>query len=258
MKKILITGVSRGLGKILADFLSQNECLIYGTVRDLQSFKDKNNIKYIYLDLQNKESIDQAITQIFQIAGTLDGIIHNAGIAYLDPADVMTDDERRHLFDVNFFGPLYLTEKALPYLRAAKKGKLIFMSSIASIDHWPSLGVYSASKASLECVAFEWAVLLKKWNIDVSVIRANPLPTGMQILKSTNTASSPYESSFCNELLWEKTEDVCDLILKILNSKSPNFAYATGDLSKQTIDSLVKEDAYQELLEKYRKKLNTC
>src|SRR5258706_15067232 len=108
MKKVLITGVSRGLGQILAQFLSEQECIVYGTVRNLADFKDTHNIKYVYLDLLERESIDKAIVQIFQMTDVLDAIIHNAGIAYLDPADVMSDDERRHLFDVNFFGPLYL------------------------------------------------------------------------------------------------------------------------------------------------------
>ena len=256
MKKILITGVSRGLGKILAEYFSKQGHTVYGTVRNLKGCSDSHNIKYICLDLENNDSINKAVEQVFKMTDTLDAVIHNAGIAYLDPADVMTDYERRHLFNVNFFGPINLTEKILPYLRMFGKGKLVFISSIASVDHWPSLGVYSASKAAFECVAFEWAVLLKKWNIDVSIIRANPLPTDMQILKSVNTTASPYGSAFCNELIWEKTEDVCVLILKILNSSSPKFEYTTGKSSQETIDSILIKDAYQKLLENYRNKLN--
>lgn len=256
MKQILITGISRGLGKILAEFLSQRGYIVYGTVRDLKNFKDTTNIRYFNLDLQNNKSIDIAVDQIYQVAGSIDAVIHNAGIAYLDPADVMTNSESHHVFDVNFFGPLYLTNKILPKFRMANKGKLIFISSIVSIDHWPSLGVYSASKSALECVAFEWAVLLKQWNIGVSIIRANPLPTDMQILKSENTHLSPYKQSFCNDLLWEKTEDVCDLVIKIINASSPDFEYTTGEHSKKAIDAILKKDAYKKLISKYQKELN--
>lgn len=256
MKKVLITGVSRGLGKILAEFLSQKGCIVYGTVRDLKNARDTPNIRYFYLDLQKEKSISKAADHIYKIAGDLDAIIHNAGIAYLDPADVMSDKESRHVFDVNFFGPLSLTRAILPKLRKAKKGKLIFISSVVSIDHWPSLGIYSASKAALECVAFEWAVLLKQWNIDVSIIRANPLPTDMQILKSANSDLSPYHKAFCNELIWEKTEAVCDLVLEIINSTSPEFEYTTGEYSKKSIDAILKRNAYKKLLEHYQKELN--
>jgi hypothetical protein len=256
MKKILITGISRGLGKILAEFFEQQGCMVYGTVRNLKKFHNTERVRYFYLDLQKKQSINKAMDLIYEDAGTIDAVIHNAGIAYLDPADVMSDRERRHVFDVNFFGPLCLTEAILPHLRTAKQGKLIFISSVVSVDHWPSLGVYSASKAALECVAFEWAVLLKQWNIDVSIIRANPLPTDMQIMRSMNANASPYDKSFCNELLWEKTQDVCDLVLEIINCSSPKFEYVTGEFSKKSIDAVLKKDAYQKLIDKYRKKLN--
>jgi NAD(P)-dependent dehydrogenase (short-subunit alcohol dehydrogenase family) len=256
-KHVLITGVSRGLGKILSIFLSEQGWTVFGTVRKISDFEDSDCIKYIYLDLENNYSIDKAIETIFSKTNKIDAVIHNAGIAYLDPVDVMSDEERRHTFDVNFFGPVYLTEKILPYFKKENDGKLIFISSIASIDPWPSLGVYSASKSALEKVAFEWAVLLKRWNIDVSIIRANPLPTDMQIMKSAHTSRSTYGNAFCNELHWEKIEDVCDIILQILHSSSPDFEFATGAHSKETINSLLKEGAYQNLIECYRKKLNT-
>lgn len=256
MKNIVITGISRGLGKILADYLAINGNTIYGTVRQLEKCKNSEKIKYFFLDLQDLASIDKAVTEIVKQTPTIDGIIHNSGIAYLAPADIMSDKERRHTFDVNFFGPLYLTEKLLPYLKKSPNGKLIFISSIASLDNWPSLGVYSASKSALECVAFEWAVLLKKWNIDVSIIRANPLPTDMNILKSANEIPASYGETFCNELEWESTEKVCKHVLQILNSPSPKFAYASGKISEKTVNSILKKDIHQKLINKYRKKLN--
>ncbi len=253
MKKILLTGASRGLGKALKDFLTKHDCVVIGTVRDLAGYRDSEKIKYVQLDLQDNASIDKAAAEILQKTGSLDAVIHNAGLAYQDATDVLSDAERRHLFDVNFFGPVYLTEKLLPSMRKAQKGKLIFISSVVSFDHWPFMGVYSASKAALEAVAFEWAVLLKKWNIDVSVIRPNPLKTDMQILQSENSAASVYDCTFNNELLWESIEDTCALVLKILNDPAPQFDYQTGQFSQETIDAILKKGAYQKLLKKYQR-----
>lgn len=254
-KKVLITGVSRGLGKALSEYLSEHNCEIYGTVRNLDNFSDTHSIKYTYLDLHIRDSIEKAASEILHKAKHIDVIIHNAGIAYLNPADEMSDHERRLVFDVNFFGPVYLTELLLPHLREVKRGKIIFISSIASIDTWPSLGVYSASKAALECVAFEWSVLLKKWNVRVSIIRPNPLPTNMQIQKSVNSDPGIYGSVFCNELIWEKTEDVCNLVLKIIRSQNPAFEYSTGKFSKMAVNSILKKGAHEKLIKKYRNML---
>lgn len=255
MKKILITGISRGLGKILADYLIQHNCKVYGTVRQLEKFQSTEKIQYFHLDLQDNGSIDKAVHKITKNAPFLDAIIHNSGIAYLAPADAMNDQERRQTFDVNFFGPIHLTDRLLPLLKKASNGKIIFISSIVSLDHWPSLGVYSASKAALECVAFEWAVLLKKWNIDVSVIRPNPLPTDMNILKPADSRLNLHGEAFCNDLEWESPEEICKHIIHILNSSSHKFAYASGSKSEKTANSILKREIYEKLIQKYRKKL---
>lgn len=255
MKKILITGASRGLGKALTEFFSNEGHLVYGTVRNLEGFTETDNTRYFYLDLQDVDSIKKTAHQILQEVDSFDAIIHNAGIAYKDPADVLTEQEVRSTFDVNFFGPWLLTRELLPRLMQSRAGKLVFISSIASVDHWPGLGVYSASKAALECIAFEWAVLLKKWGISVSIIRPNPLPTDMQIRRSSNSPSSPYKKYTCNELIWESISDVCKTALKIINSRSPKFEYTSGVHSQEAINAIQKKGAYNKLMEKYQEKL---
>lgn len=258
MKNVLITGAARGLGRCLAEFLSKNGYFIYGTTRDLQMTEDTDKFKFIYLDLRDRDSIDQLYNHLTTLNASIDVLIHNSGVAYLDPADLLDEEESRHIFEVNFFGPIYLTKKILPMMRKANSGNIIFISSIVSIDHWPYLGVYAASKAAIESVAFEWAVLLKKWNIHVSVIRPNPLPTDMQILRSKNVDNSPYPDLRERDLSWEKVDDVCLVISQILNSPSPYFAYQTGPFSEETAQHFLNKNAYQNALEQYQKKFGAA
>lgn len=256
MRKILITGAARGLGKCLSDFLVEKDFYVFGTTRNLQAVSPSRNLTFFYLDLTAKSSIDAMVDSLVKTEGSIDAVIHNSGVAYLDPADILGEDECRHVFDVNFFGPLYLTKKLIPIMKKQARSNLIFISSIVSIDHWPYLGVYAASKAAIEAIAFEWAVLLKKWNIHVSVVQPNPLPTDMQILRSKNAPSSPYPDLNNRRLQWENTANVCELILEILNDESPRFQYQTGPYSKRTADNFLKKNIYQKLLEKYQKALN--
>jgi NAD(P)-dependent dehydrogenase (short-subunit alcohol dehydrogenase family) len=206
-----------------------------------------------YLDLTNNTSIDNLVNYFNESGEVIDAVIHNSGVAYLDPADVLEEDEYRYVFDVNFFGPLCLTKKLLPLLKKQSRTNLIFISSIVSIDHWPYLGVYSASKAAMENVAFEWAVLLKKWNIHVSTIQPNPLPTDMKILRSKNAINSPYPELKDRNLIWESIDHVCEIVLEILKDASPRFQYQTGFDSKKTMQKFFKKDAYQKALDKYQK-----
>lgn len=255
MKNVLITGAGRGLGKHLGEFLSKKDCFVYGTTRNLQAVKSTDRFRFLYLDLKDRDSIDQLYNHLITLNESIDVLIHNSGVAYLDPADLLDEEERRHIFEVNFFGPIRLTEKILPMMRKANQGNIIFISSIVSIDHWPYLGVYAASKAAIESVAFEWAVLLKKWDIHVSVIRPNPLPTDMQILRSKNAKNSPYPDLKERSLNWENTDDVCSIVSLILNNPSPYFAYQTGPFSEEIAQRFLNKDAYQMAVEKYQSDL---
>ncbi len=203
MRNILITGAARGLGRHLGEFLSKKNYSVYGTTRNPKASKNSDLFRLIYLDLKESDSINLLHDHLKKMNVSIDVLIHNSGVAYLDPADVLDEEECRHTFEVNFFGPICLTTKLLPMMKRNSRGNIIFISSIVSIDHWPYLGVYSASKAAIESVAFEWAVLLKRWNIHVSVIRPNPLPTNMQILRSKNAGKSPYPELNKRELIWE-------------------------------------------------------
>jgi NAD(P)-dependent dehydrogenase (short-subunit alcohol dehydrogenase family) len=252
MKKILITGSTRGLGKCIKEFLISKGYYVYGTTRNPETINEEKNFKLLQLDLCDQTSIDNLANYFNKLNEPLDGIIHNAGIAFLDPIEIMDDEEYRRIFEVNFFGPVNLTKKLLPHLKKLSKSNIIFISSIVSVDYWPYLGAYSASKRAVESIAFEWAMLLKEWGINVSVLQPNPLPTDMTIMRSKNAATSHYPDLKNRLLQWEKVETVNELIHEILQTDNPNFQYQTGKYSKQAASKFIKQDAYQNSLHNYQ------
>lgn len=252
MKKILITGAIRGLGKHLTKFFLSKGYFVYGTTRNLEEARAEKNVKLLYLDFCDRTSIFNFTDYFKKLDEPLDAIIHNAGIAYLDPIEIMDEEEYRHIFEVNFFGPVALTAQLLPYLKKSLHSSLIFISSIVSVDCWPYLGAYAASKRAIEAVAFEWAILLKPWNINVSVIQPNPLPTDMAIMRSKNAYKSHYPELKNRFLEWENIEEAVKLVYTILEDKAPKFQYQTGKHSRQTVSKFLKEDACQRSLEKYQ------
>lgn len=252
MKTILITGAVRGLGRHLTNFLLSRGYFVYGTTRNLKEAKEEKNLKLFYLDFCDKTSISHLVDYFKKLGDPLDAVIHNAGIAYLDPIEIMEEEEYRHIFEVNFFGPVTLTTQLLPYLKKSTKSSLIFISSIASVDCWPYLGAYAASKRAIESVAFEWATILKPSNVNVSVIQPNPLPTDMAIMRSKNTYKSHYPELKNRFLEWESIEETVELVYEILEDKAPKFQYQTGKYSRQTVAKFFKENAYQNSLENYQ------
>ena len=249
MKNILITGIARGLGKHLAEFFLSKGAIVYGTTRNVSIVKKRNNLHVFFLDLCNKKSIANLVNFFRKKRIPLDALIHNAGTAYLDPIEIMEEKEYREIFEVNFFGPVALTTGLLSNLRMSQKSNLLYISSIVSIDCWPYLGAYAASKRAMESIAFEWAVLLKNWNICVSVIQPNPLPTDMDIKRSKNSKKSCYPELENRLLQWEGIQETIELIDSILKDKAPQFQYQTGKYSRKTAKTFLKEKAYQNSLE---------
>jgi len=66
-------------------------------------------------------------------------------------------------------------------LRKQHSGKILFISSDKAVDSGAYIGLYSASKAAIEAIAFDWAVTLSKWNIFVSVMQPGPIATGIEL-----------------------------------------------------------------------------
>lgn len=238
MKKpvVLITGASRGLGKALATTLSENY-IVYSGVRNLLDAPP--NTLPIHLDLTQEDSMEQVIDRIIQNHHSIDILIHNAGICYIGPVDSMTPEEAQHQFQVNFFGPVRLTQLALPYMRKQKSGHILFISSNKAVDSGPYIGLYSASKAALEAVATDWAITLTPWDISVSIFQPGPINTNIPLIRGTYFKQNPYPPLKRFSLQTQPTEEVCTAILKHLNSssfKSQSSPTITKDLKNHLTD----------------------
>lgn len=244
MKKqiVLITGTSKGLGKILAQKFPIHSYKVYSGIRRKNS-EAKGTIP-VYLDLAKKKSLKESVDHIINREGKIDILIHNAAIAYWGAADSLSFKEAQELFQINFFGPWHLTQLILPYMRKERFGKIIFISSIRAVESCPFMGMYSASKAALEAVAFDWAISLLKWNISVSVIEPGPLSTGIELKHGTyfsRNKKNPYlpypETSFKSQ----SPEEVANSIIKHIEKKVTPFRSQTSKTSRETIGKHLKD-----------------
>ncbi|QVL57775.1 MAG: SDR family NAD(P)-dependent oxidoreductase [Simkaniaceae bacterium] len=237
-KVALITGASKGLGKALAEALSKHYT-IYAGVRDTS--KAPEGTLPIHLDLTKEETLTQAVDHIIIHHQKIDLLIHNAGVCYVGPVDSFTPQEVQHQFQVNFFGPLQLTQLILPHMRKQKSGKILFISSIRAVDSGPYIGVYSASKAALEAAALDWAVTLSPWNISVSIFQPGPINTGIEFKHGTHFETSPYPPLKNFSLDLQSTPDVCKAILDQLNNPTPPFIAQSNSSTTKEAQKILKD-----------------
>jgi NAD(P)-dependent dehydrogenase (short-subunit alcohol dehydrogenase family) len=173
---VLITGTSTGIGRATALHLDQLGYQVFATVRkerDAASLRSQasERLTPLLLDVTDEVSISQAEEVVSQVVGDagLMGLVNNAAVAFVSPLEFAPLDEMRWLFEVNFFGLLAVTQKFLPLLRQAH-GRIVNVSSTASVVVAPFHGPYSASKLALNGLSDALRLELRPLGVKVSVI----------------------------------------------------------------------------------------
>ena len=102
-----------------------------------------DSILPITLDVTDKKAATAAVAQAHEYFGRLDIVINNAGFGHFGFVEEITEDEARAQMETNLFGALWVTQAALPFLRAQGSGHIIQVSSIGGISAFPLVGMYT-------------------------------------------------------------------------------------------------------------------
>ena len=165
-----ITGISRGLGRALAEEALAHGERVIGTTRDGTSPLTHPALHVVPLDLASPEGPRAAVHAAHARHGRLDVVVNNGGYGLLGPIEETRDAEAAHLFEVNFFGALRVMREALPFLRAQGAGHLVNISSIAAHAPMAGSGVYAASKAALSALSESLALELAATGVRVTSV----------------------------------------------------------------------------------------
>ena len=150
-----ITGASRGFGREWAIAALDRGDKVAATARDTATLADLAG-KYgdallpIRLDVTDREADFAAVKQAHDKFGRLDIVVNNAGYGQFGFIEELSEADARDQIETNVFGALWVTQAALPYLRAQGSGHIIQVSSIGGITAFPLVGMYHASKWALE------------------------------------------------------------------------------------------------------------
>ena len=158
-KLAVISGASRGIGAAIARSLAEQE---YGVVLLARSKEALDGISgYLFsealhaypypVDLSVSSELDGVVKHIKKIDGTVDMVIHNAGIARVGKIEEMSLADWRRVIDVNLTAPVMLTQKLLPMMKSGSR--FVFVNSVAGKNSFPEWAAYSASKQGLRAFA---------------------------------------------------------------------------------------------------------
>ncbi len=242
-KTILITGASRGFGKLWAEAFLKRGDKVAVTARNLDTLSDLK-AKYgdavlpIQLDVNNREDCFAAIKSAKDYFGRIDVLINNAGYGLFGAIEETSEKEARDQMETNFFGLLWVTQAVLPIMREQKSGHIIQVSSYLGLITLPVLGIYNASKFAVEGLSETLATEVAGFGIKVTMIEPNGFSTdwgGASAIQTQATETyAPLKQAFQEGLtpdMFGKPEATTAAIIKIVDSENPPLRLLIGKVA---------------------------
>ena len=150
MKTIVVTGTSSGIGHQICIQAAKMNFHVISVSRNIEPLKDIGGIESFSIDITNKDSIDEFITNLKSRKIKIDILINNAGYLENELFVDTTYDSFKKTFDVNVFGLAEITRSLIPIINS--DGHVINISSIGGVNgskKFPGLSAYSSSKAAV-------------------------------------------------------------------------------------------------------------
>jgi len=177
---VVVSGASTGIGAATVELLAQKGFTAFAGVRadaDARRLASIHpNIRPVMLDVTSAESIASAAQQVRASGVPLLGVVSNAGIAVGGPLETLPLDDLRRILEVNVIGALAVVQAFLPSL-PQRRGRVVFVGSIAGRLATPYVGPYSASKFALRALSDSMRIELAPAGIAVSLIEPGSVKT---------------------------------------------------------------------------------
>jgi NAD(P)-dependent dehydrogenase (short-subunit alcohol dehydrogenase family) len=173
-KTFLITGVSSGFGRALADAALRDGHTVAGTVRKEGDRADFERLgrgaRAVILDVTDTNQIAPAIAAIEKDIGAIDVLVNNAGYGHEGILEESSIEDLRRQFDVNVFGAVAMMQAVLPAMRQRRAGHILNITSMGGIITLPGLSYYHGSKFALEGISEALGKEVKDFGIHVTAI----------------------------------------------------------------------------------------
>jgi short-subunit dehydrogenase len=252
-KTILITGASRGFGKLWAEaFLKRGDQVIL-TARNTKALKEladqfPENALAIELDVNKREDCFNVVKQAHQHFGKIDVLINNAGFGLFGAVEETSEQQARDQMETNFFGTLWTTQAVLPIMRKQQGGHIIQVSSYLGLITLPILGLYNASKFAVEGFSETLATEVKHLGINISLIEPNGYSTDWSGASAVQTepidAYEPVKEAFRKGAVPEyfgKPEATVDAVLQLVDSPNPPLRLLFGKVAYPSVKSVYEQ-----------------
>lgn len=166
MARILVTGASTGIGRATVVELAKRGHDVIATARDATTLTDLPAADRLRLDVTDQASVDDVVA----VAGEVDVLVNNAGIAHAGAIEGYPLDVAEQVFATNTFGPLRMVQAFAPQMRERGRGVIVNISSVNGVVTSPMGGIYAATKHALEALSEAMSLELGHFGVRVVII----------------------------------------------------------------------------------------
>ena len=174
-KTWFITGASKGFGREWALAALERGDRVAATARDPRALEDLTErfgdlVLAQRLDVTDRAAAFATVAAAAHHFGRLDVVVNNAGYGQFGMVEEISEADAREQMETNLFGALWVTQAALPVLRAQGSGHVLQVSSIGGISAFPMVGMYHASKWALEGLSQSLAQEVAGFGVHVTLV----------------------------------------------------------------------------------------
>ncbi|MBC8722247.1 oxidoreductase [Paraburkholderia sp. 31.1] len=194
-KTLLITGVSSGFGRALAQEALAVGHKVVGTVRSAQAKREFESVSANaawgrVLDVTDFDAIDGVVAEIEAGVGPIDVLVNNAGYGHEGIMEESPLSDMRRQFDVNVFGAVAMMKAVLPFMRERRRGHILNITSMGGYITMPGIAYYCGSKFALEGISEALGKEVKPFGIAVTAVAPGSFRTDWAGRSMTRTPRS--------------------------------------------------------------------
>lgn len=174
-KTILITGVSSGFGRALAQEALAAGYRVVGTLRNpdaaaaFEALAPGHAVARI-LDVTDFAAIAPVVDEIEKSVGPISVLVNNAGYGHEGVMEESPLSEMQRQFDVNVFGAVAMMRAVLPHMRARRAGRILNVTSMGGFITMPGIAYYCGSKFALEGISEALGKEVQGFGIHVTAV----------------------------------------------------------------------------------------
>jgi len=266
-KTWFITGAGRGLGADIAKAALRAGDRVVAAGRSRAALSDRlgpngERLLAVELDVNNEAQAQAAVDAAVARFGTIDVLVNNAGYGHLGLFEETTVQDVHAQFGTNLFGVFSVTRAVLPVMRAARKGRIFNVSSLAGMRGVAFGSLYCASKFALEGFSESLAQEVAPFGIQVTIVEPGPFRTeflsaesiryGAHAIADYDEQRTALRASFeqRNGRQPGDPQKLAEAVVRLASEAQPPMRFVAGTIAFDSIK--VKLDAMQAELERWR------